>query len=109
MSGPLVEATDLEVLFPVSGGQVRAVDGVSFTIEQGETLGLVGESGSGKSTIGLSLLGLERPTGGRIRFDGEDVEFSRAGLRRLRTKATMVFQDTERLAQPPPFGGRERS
>ena len=107
MTSSLVEAIDLQVLFPVGGGSlgrggahVRAVDGVSFTIERGETLGLVGESGSGKSTIGLSLLGLERPTGGRIQFDGEDVDFSRASLKRLRTRATMVFQDPNASLNP---------
>ncbi|MGD8683583.1 MAG: ABC transporter ATP-binding protein, partial [Chloroflexota bacterium] len=104
---PLVEALDLQVHFPVGGGSlgrpgayVRAVDGVTFTIERGKTLGLVGESGSGKSTIGLSLLGLERPTGGRIRFDGEEVRFSGASLKRLRTRATMVFQDPNASLNP---------
>jgi len=107
MTGPLVEAVDLQVLFQVEGGSfgqqkayVRAVDGVSFVIERGETLGLVGESGSGKSTIGLSLLGLERPTGGQVRFDGEEVDFSSASLRRLRTRATMVFQDPNSSLNP---------
>ncbi len=103
----LLEAIDLQVHFPVGGGSlgrtqafVRAVDGVSFTIECGQTLGLVGESGSGKSTIGLSLLGLVRPTGGRVRLDGEEVDFSRASLRRLRTKTTMVFQDPNASLNP---------
>jgi peptide/nickel transport system ATP-binding protein len=101
MSGPLLEATDLQVHFPVGGGSVvRAVDGVSFRIERGQTLGLVGESGSGKSTIGLSLLGLERPTGGQVRFDGTVVDFSRSGLRQLRTRATMVFQDPNASLNP---------
>lgn len=107
MSEPLVEAIDLQVHFPVGGGPlggrgvvVRAVDGVSFAIERGETLGLVGESGSGKSTVGLSMLGLVEPTGGRIRFGGEDVVFSGASLRRLRTRATMVFQDPNASLNP---------
>ena len=107
MTNPLVEAVDLQVHFPVGGGSlgrkgafVRAVDGVSFSIERGQTLGLVGESGSGKSTIGLSLLGLERPTGGQVRFDGEEVAFSGASLRRLRTRATMVFQDPNASLNP---------
>jgi oligopeptide/dipeptide ABC transporter ATP-binding protein len=104
---PLVEAMDLQVHFPVGGsslgrrGQVvRAVDGVSFTIERGETLGLVGESGSGKSTIGLSLLGLVQPTGGHVRFDGEELRFAGASLRRLRTQTTMVFQDPNASLNP---------
>ena len=107
MTTPLVEAVDLQVLFPVSGASVgqrsahvRAVDGVSFSIERGETLGLVGESGSGKSTIGLAMLGLVTPTAGRIRFDGEDVVFKGASLKRLRSRATMVFQDPNASLNP---------
>ena len=101
MTGPLLEAIDLQVHFPVGGGSVvRAVDGVSFRIERGMTLGLVGESGSGKSTIGLSILGLERPTGGQVLFDGKTVDFSRSGLRQLRTRATMVFQDPNASLNP---------
>lgn len=106
-NGPLVEAVDLQVHFPVGGGSfarrgavVRAVDGVSFEIERGRTLGLVGESGSGKSTIGLSMLGLVEPTGGTIRFGGEDVTFKGASLKQLRTKATMVFQDPNASLNP---------
>ena len=101
MSAPLLEARDLEVHFPVGGGSVvRAVDGVSFAVERGQTLGLVGESGSGKSTIGLSILGLERPTGGQVLLDGAELDFSRASLRELRTKATMVFQDPNASLNP---------
>mgnify|MGYP001811804443 CR=1 FL=1 len=101
MSTPLLEARDLRVHFPVDGGAVvRAVDGVSFTVERGRTLGLVGESGSGKSTIGLSILGLERPTDGQVLLDGVELDFSRAGLRELRTKATMVFQDPNASLNP---------
>ena len=101
MTTPLLEAVDLQVHFPVGGGSVvRAVDGVSFRIERGKTLGLVGESGSGKSTIGLSILGLERPTGGQVLFDGKTVDFSRSGLRQLRTRATMVFQDPNASLNP---------
>ena len=93
MTASLLEAIDLQVHFPVGGGSlgrggsfVRAVDGVSFQVERGKTLGLVGESGSGKSTIGLSFLGLERPTGGQVLFDGRPLDFSRRGLRELRTR-----------------------
>ena len=75
----LVEVTDLRMYFPVTAGlfiqrkiaDVRAVDGLSFTITNGETLGLVGESGCGKSTTGRALLQLHRPTEGSVRFDGE--------------------------------------
>ncbi|MFE2882315.1 dipeptide ABC transporter ATP-binding protein [Streptomyces sp. NPDC059272] len=91
----LVQVTDLTVAF----GSLRAVDGLSFTLEKGAALGLVGESGSGKSTVASALLGLHRGTGadvgGSVRVAGIDVqEASDADLRRLRGgKAAMVFQD----------------
>jgi peptide/nickel transport system ATP-binding protein len=73
---------------------VRAVDGVSFDVERGETLGLVGESGCGKSTTSETLLGLREATGGSVRFDGEDVfEMSSAERKRFRRDAQIVFQD----------------
>lgn len=79
-NGPLVEVENLKMHFPVRKGilqtvvgQVRAVDGVSFTIEEGETLGLVGESGCGKTTVGRTMLMLYEPTAGVVKFDGEDV------------------------------------
>lgn len=73
---------------------VRAVDGVSFTIAAGETLGLVGESGSGKSTVGRNLLRLEVPTAGTVRFDDRDLATLRPDeLRRLRRRMQVVFQD----------------
>jgi len=98
----LVTVEDLQVHFPIRSGvvvarqvgAVRAVDGVSFTIRRGETLGLVGESGSGKTTTGRALLRLVEPTGGRVTFDGIDVTAaSAADLRRLRRRMQMVFQD----------------
>jgi oligopeptide/dipeptide ABC transporter ATP-binding protein len=98
----LLEVDDLEVHFPVHGsgvlrrrvGAVRAVDGVSFTVRRGETLGLVGESGCGKSTTGLALLRLVEPTGGRVVFDGTDVtDLPRRELRDLRRRMAMIFQD----------------
>jgi oligopeptide/dipeptide ABC transporter ATP-binding protein len=81
-------------VFGRTSGHVRAVDGVTFWVRRGETLGLVGESGSGKTTAGRSLLRLIEPTAGAVRFDGEDVRaLDREGLRRLRRRAQIVFQD----------------
>ncbi|RMH22284.1 MAG: ABC transporter ATP-binding protein [Gemmatimonadetes bacterium] len=97
----LVRVEDLVKHFPQrsgfgvrSGAPVRAVDGVSFTIRRGETLGLVGESGCGKSTTGRALLRLIEPTAGRVEFDGQDVgAMDPEALRRLRRRAQIVFQD----------------
>ncbi|MFE4518929.1 ABC transporter ATP-binding protein [Kitasatospora sp. NPDC056783] len=96
---PLVDVRDLVVDFPVGDGHVRAVDGVGFTLDAGQALGIVGESGSGKSTVAYALLGLHRGTGARIggsvRVAGVDaVTAEGAELRRLRGGlAAMVFQD----------------
>lgn len=97
----VLELEDLTKHFPVPGGllrravaQVRAVDGVSLRIRQGETLGLVGESGSGKSTVGKAVLRLLDPTAGRILLHGEDITtLSGAALRDTRRKMQMIFQD----------------
>ncbi|MGH9769756.1 MAG: ABC transporter ATP-binding protein [Blastocatellia bacterium] len=92
---PLIEIKDLKKYFPVSHKQVvRAVDGVSFTIRRGETLGLVGESGCGKTTIGRCILRLIEPTSGEIRFEGRDLlELSGGELRAVRRRMQIIFQD----------------
>ena len=98
----LLDVRDLQVWFPHHGGgllrrvtgHVKAVDGVSFDVRRGETLGLVGESGCGKSTTGLALLRLVEPTGGSVTFDGQDVTALDARqLRGLRRRMAMIFQD----------------
>ena len=97
----LLEAKDLFKYFPIHAGlmsrhvaDVRAVDGVTFSIKKGETLGLVGESGSGKTTIGRLLLRLLPATGGEIRFEGQNVlALNRGELRRLRRSMQIIFQD----------------
>jgi oligopeptide/dipeptide ABC transporter ATP-binding protein len=82
------------VLFQRQIGQVKAVDGVSFALRRGETLGLVGESGCGKSTLARLLMGVERPTSGSVHFEDRDVfSLSRAELRRLRRRMQLVMQD----------------
>jgi oligopeptide transport system ATP-binding protein len=100
-SKTLVEAVDLYKYFPIYAGlmsrhvgDVKAVDGVSFTIAAGETLGLVGESGSGKTTIGRLLLRLLPATKGEIHFDGQDVvTLGRREVRKLRREMQIIFQD----------------
>ncbi len=93
-AGPLLAATDLKKHFRTRSGLVRAVDGVSFALARGETLGLVGESGCGKSTTARLVLRLIEPTGGTVRFDGQDITKLPGGeLRRLRRRMQIVFQD----------------
>jgi len=98
---PLLEVVDLRLHYPIKRGvisrtvgHVKAVDGVSFSVYPGETLGIVGESGCGKSSAGRSIIRLETPTSGSVIFDGDDI--SQAGersLRRVRSELQMVFQD----------------
>jgi oligopeptide transport system ATP-binding protein len=100
-NGALVQATDLFKYFPIHAGltsrhvaDVRAVDGVSFAIQEGETLGLVGESGSGKTTIGRLLLRLLPVTKGDIQFEGRSIlGMNRTEIRRLRGSMQIIFQD----------------
>jgi oligopeptide transport system ATP-binding protein len=82
------------IIFQRKVGAVRAVDGISFTIRKGETLGLVGESGCGKSTTGRAILQLHRPTAGAVQFEGlELTKLKGESLRRMRRKMQMIFQD----------------
>ncbi|MDR2514613.1 MAG: ATP-binding cassette domain-containing protein [Christensenellaceae bacterium] len=100
---PLLEVKDLKQHFrPSKKLTVKAVDGVSFSIERGQTYGLVGESGSGKSTIGRSLIRLYTPTAGRIRFNGKEIAGRLDGetSKMLRLKMQMIFQDPSASLNP---------
>lgn len=107
----LIEVKDLRVWFPIRGGilnrvqdYVKAVDDVSFTIEEGKTYGLVGESGSGKSTIGRAIIGLEHITGGQVLFDGSDVTHHARGrsaaYKEYNQSVQMIFQDSISALNP---------
>ena len=97
----LLEVTNLKKYFPIKGGllshtvgQVKAVDGVSFRIKRGTTMGLVGESGCGKSTVGRTILRLQEKTDGEVLFDGVDIfSLNRQELRKMRTRLQIIFQD----------------
>jgi oligopeptide transport system ATP-binding protein len=102
MPEPILRVTDLKVHFPLTRGvfiqrqigSVKAVDGVSFDLARGETLGLVGESGCGKTTTGHAVLRMLAPSGGRIEFEGEDItRHDRARMRPIRRRMQMVYQD----------------
>ena len=105
---PLLSTTNLQVHFPVRGGVFaraqawcRAVDGVSFDIKPGETLGLVGESGCGKTTVGKALVRLLKPTGGTIHFEGHDItQASNRALKPRRRDLQMIFQDPAESLNP---------
>ena len=98
---PLLEVNDLKKWFPAKNSAfsreksfIKAVDGVSFTLNAGETLGVVGESGCGKSTMGRSVLRLLKPTGGQVLFEGKDyTALKSAELRKSRTDLQIIFQD----------------
>jgi oligopeptide transport system ATP-binding protein len=101
-SQPILQLADLRMYFPITSGilisrhvgDVRAVDGVSLSIQKGETVGLVGESGCGKSTVGRTILRLYRPTGGQIVFEGEEITTAEGStLRGVRRRMQMIFQD----------------
>ena len=108
MTDPLVRVQNLKMHFPIHSGllrrktgAVKAVDGVSFDIREGETLGLVGESGCGKSTVGRALLRLYEPTEGSVVIGGEDIAtLSPSALRAKRPMMQMVFQDPQASLNP---------
>ncbi|WP_405103515.1 ABC transporter ATP-binding protein [Oceanobacillus sp. FSL H7-0719] len=95
-----LEVRDLKVHFPIKGGvfnrtvgHIKAVDGVSLTIEEGKTYGLVGESGSGKSTTGRAIIGLENITAGKVLFEGKDITSLKSKTKDVRRDIQMIFQD----------------
>ena len=101
MSETVLEIEDLKKHFPIYGGILRrrvaavhAVDGVSFTVRKGETLGLVGESGCGKTTLGRTILRLIEPTSGKVQYEGQDIlKLGRKEMHRIHLMMAMVFQD----------------
>jgi oligopeptide transport system ATP-binding protein len=115
MSTPLLAVSDLRVHFPIrhgllfdrTVGHIKAVDGVSFEIEEGQTLGLVGESGSGKSTTAYAALQLLRPTSGSVSFEGRELTILHGeSMRRMRRQMQIVFQDPYASLNPRMTVGR---
>ncbi|MHB2266115.1 ABC transporter ATP-binding protein [Aliihoeflea sp. PC F10.4] len=108
MTEPLLSVENLQVHFPIRGGflgkpvgWVKAVDGVSLDIARGESVALVGESGCGKSTLGAAILGMQKPTGGTVRFDGKTIVHDDASARRvLSRELQIVFQDPVSALNP---------
>lgn len=110
---PLVEVNSLQMYFPVNRGvlqrkvaEVKAVDGVTFSVKKGETLGLVGESGCGKTTVGRCVLRLYEPTGGKVVFNNIDItHLPESKLRRLRREMGTIFQDPFQSLDPRQSAG----
>jgi len=94
LNNTLLEVKDLKKYYKVHKGMLHAVDGVSFSIEKGKTLGIVGESGCGKTTIGRAILRLVEPTGGNVIFDGVDIlKLNKNEMRKMRKDMQLIFQD----------------
>ena len=94
MSNVLLEVKDLKKYYKVPKGMLHAVDGVSFNLEKGKTLGIVGESGCGKTTIGRAILRLVEPTSGSVIFDGVDIlKLNKQEMRHMRRNMQLIFQD----------------
>jgi oligopeptide/dipeptide ABC transporter ATP-binding protein len=94
LTDTLLETRGLHVRFPARRGAIaRAVDGVDLTVRRGEVLALVGESGCGKTTLARTILGLEKPAEGEVRFEGEQLRYETGALRSYRSKVQIVFQD----------------
>ena len=94
MADILLEVKDLKKYFKTKKGMLHAVDGVSFSIERGKTLGIVGESGCGKSTTGRSILRLVEPTSGTVLLEGKDITtLSKSEMRKMRQEMQLIFQD----------------
>jgi oligopeptide/dipeptide ABC transporter ATP-binding protein len=100
-TAPLLEARKLQVRFRArAGGVARAVDGVDLAVRRGEVLALVGESGCGKTTLVRTIMGLERPFAGEVRFSGEPLRYDGGSLRAYRRRVQMVFQDPAGALNP---------
>lgn len=98
---PLIEAREIHVDYSTRSGVVaRALDGADLAVHRGEIVALVGESGSGKTTLARTLMGLQRPSGGQVFFDGAPLDYSIRGLRRFRNQAQMVLQDAAGSLNP---------
>jgi oligopeptide/dipeptide ABC transporter ATP-binding protein len=90
---PVLEVRDVHVEYPSKEGAARAVDGVDLSIRRGEIVALVGESGCGKTTLARTIMGLQQPLSGEVRFRGEPLRYERGTLREHRRHAQMIFQD----------------